>query len=252
MSSARSQHRAGWQQARQRHPHLPLRGPGSPFTHPRLLVAGSVLVLQLSPSPQQQEEGMLPLPSSCLRLEGIHYLPGYRQLSEAIFQLCAFKELIGGEIILSRQSHWRHNFICLPRGLLVLPGDPTARVSLSPHPGRGCTQGVTLQEPRASLGVPPAAQEGVGALCCSKPGLGVPLSCPCPSSFVPRFPTAWQPRLAQHPALNSSPPPQTHSRSLRQPGWLPGSGGGARLSLRPTSPRDSPALLLPGLRALSR
>lgn len=75
---------------------------------------------------------MLPLPSSCLCLEGIHYLPGYRQLSEAIFQLCAFKELIGGEIILSRQSRWRHNFIHLPRGLLVLPGDPAARVSLSP------------------------------------------------------------------------------------------------------------------------
>lgn len=30
-----------------------------------------------------------------LLLERIHYLPGYRQLSKAIFQLCAFKELIG-------------------------------------------------------------------------------------------------------------------------------------------------------------
>lgn len=70
---------------------------------------------------------MLPLPSCCLRLEGIHYLPGYRQLSKAIFQLCAFKELIGGEIILSCRSCRRHNFIRLPRGLPVLTGGLAAR-----------------------------------------------------------------------------------------------------------------------------
>lgn len=157
MSSARSQHSAGWQSARQIEA-SPAASEGSrqPLHPPEDAHGGSMLVLRLSPSPQQQEEGVLPLPSSCLRLEGIHYLPGYRQLSEAIFQLCAFKELIGGEIILSRQSRWRHNFIHLPWGLLVLPEDPTARVSHSPSSSRGCTERVTAQELSANLGVPPA------------------------------------------------------------------------------------------------
>lgn len=187
-------------------------------------MVGAVLVLWLSPSPQQQEEGILPLPSSCLQLEGIHYLPGYRQLSEAIFQLCAFKELIGGEIILSRQSRWRHNFIRLSWGLLLLPGDPTARASLSPHSGRGCTEGVTAPGAPCQPGGPTSSIEG-GVLYCSKPGLGVPLSCPCPSFFAPHFPphshltgSAWQPCLAQHPEPNPSPPLQTHRRCLRQSG----------------------------------
>lgn len=83
---------------------------------------------------------MLPLLSCCLRLEGIHYIPGYRQLSKAIFQLCAFKELIGGEIILSRR---RHNFSHLPRGLPVLKGGSAAGVQPRPPPWHRAAQGET-------------------------------------------------------------------------------------------------------------
>lgn len=157
-------------------------------------MVGAVLVLWLSPSPQQQEEGMLPLPSSCLQLEGIHYLPGYRQLSEAIFQLCAFKELIGGEIILSRQSRWRHNFIRLPWGLLLLPGDPTARASLSPHSGRGCTEGVTAPGAPCQAGGPTSSIEGGGSLLLqTRPGGALVVSLPkllC-TPFSPTFPLRW-------------------------------------------------------------
>lgn len=204
---------------------------------------------------------MLPLPSSCLRLEGIHYLPGYRQLSEAIFQLCAFKELIGGEIILSRQSRWRHNFIRLPWGLLVFPGDPTARVSLSPQPPpqQGLRTGSdSPRSPGPAWGSHQHHRTG-GVLHCSKPGLGG-----CPSRVLaqaslhpifPHIPTALSlpgsPGWHTAPCAESIPAaanPQTMPAAIR----LPGNAGVGWLSPRPTSPRDSPALPLPGLRVLSR
>lgn len=120
---------------------------------------------------------MLPLLSCCLRLEGIHYIPGYRQLAKAIFQLCAFKELIGGEIILSR---WRHNFSHLPWGLPVLKGGARQPgVSPGPHPGTGLHMGrCSPGEAHAGLGVPPAAHGGVPPLLRTGPGvaLAVPLS----------------------------------------------------------------------------
>lgn len=145
-SGARSQHKAHSREpGRWRHPQLPPVGPGSPFTRSRMPVVGEVTVAQLAPSPCSQRKGwMLLLWSCCLRLEGIHYLPGYRQLSEAIFQLCAFKELIGGEIILSRRSQRRHNFIRLPQGL---PGPRGGLGSLGsapvPTPTQGCKPGDT-------------------------------------------------------------------------------------------------------------
>lgn len=190
---------AGSEPGRQRHPQLPLRGAGSPFTHPRLLMVGAVLALRLSPRPQQQEERMLPLPSSCLRLEGIHYLPGYRQLSEAIFQLCAFKELIGGEIILSRQRCWRHNFIHLSWGLLELPGDATARVSLSPPPQQGVT---TPGAPCQPGGPSSSTEKGGGSLLLqTRPGgaLVMPLLKVLCTPFSPTLPL-----LCSSPAWHST------------------------------------------------
>lgn len=189
-------------------------------------MVGAVLALRLSPDPQQQEEGTLPLPSSCVRLEGIHYLPGYRQLSEAIFQLCAFKELIGSEIILSRQSRRRHNLIRLPRGLLVLSGDPAGRVSLSAHPGRGCTQGVTAPGAPCQPGDATSSTEGDRIFYCSMPGLGVPLSCPCPSFFAPHFPphsrcsgSAWHSTLRQTHPRHCKPTGDACSNRAPGPCW---------------------------------
>lgn len=140
---------------------------------------------------------MLPLLSCCLRLEGIHYIPGYRQLSKAIFQLCAFKELIGGEIILSR---WRHNFSHLPRGLPVLKGGLGSRGSApAPTPVQGCTWGDAA--PVRPMPVWGSHQQHMGGSPhCSAPGLGLPLLCPCPGSFAPHFP----PRIPAAPALPSS------------------------------------------------
>lgn len=93
MSGARSQRGAGWQEAGG---DIPGCSHGS--RHPRTPVMGEGPVPWLALSPQQPAEGLLPLPAT----GGNPLPPCYRQLSAAIFQLCAFKELIGGEIILSR------------------------------------------------------------------------------------------------------------------------------------------------------
>lgn len=192
----------GREPGRWRHPQLLPMGPGSPFTHPRMPVASKDP--RLAPSPWQLEEGMPPLLSCCLRLEGIHYLPGYRQLSKAIFQLCTFKELIGGEIILSRRSCRRHNFIRLPWGLPMLTGGPG-----SPGSAPASTPGDTvLLSPPPVLGSPGWHRGGPS----TAPHLGVPLPCPCPGSFAPHF------------------PPYSHCSALRGGYTKPGAGSPARHS----------------------
>lgn len=68
-------------------------------------------------------------------------------------------------------------------------------------------------------------QHGVGGSLLLQTRPGGALVMPLPKLFAPHFPphshcpdSAWQRCLAQHPALNSSPPLQTHRRSLRQSG----------------------------------
>lgn len=192
---------------------------------PRMPVAGEVPVPRLAPSPRQPEEGMLPLLSCCLQPEGIHYLPGYRQLSKAIFQLCSFKELIGGEIILSRR---RHNLIHLPEGLSALAGGPAAWGQPRPPPRHRAAHGETQpwRAPCRSGGptggtgrVPTTAPHWTWECpCCALAKASLhpifPLRSRC-SGSAQRLHEAWgqQSCPAQHRVPNSSPPALTRSRS---------------------------------------
>lgn len=63
------------QPASQRHPQLPLTGPGSHFTHPRMLVTGEVPVLWLALSLQQREEGKDAAAPELLPVTGGNPLP---------------------------------------------------------------------------------------------------------------------------------------------------------------------------------
>lgn len=172
---------------------------------------------------------MLPLLSCCLRLEGIHYIPGYRQLAKAIFQLCAFKELIGGEIILSR---WRHNFSHLPWGLPVLKGGARQPgVSPGPHPGTGLHMGrCSPGEAHAGLGVPPAAHGGVPPLL--RTGPGVALAVPLSRFLCTPFPSP-PPRIPAAPAL---------PRSCTKPGAADLRGAVPRAKFIRTSANPQPVL----------
>lgn len=183
--------------------------------------------------------------------------PCYRQLSAAIFQLCAFKELIGGEIILSRRSHWRHNFIRLPRGLCGLTGGSRSPGSdLAPPPAQAAHGETQPWQALCQAGGPTSSTGQVSPLLHTSPGgaLAMPLPEVPLLPFFPGIPAAsalhkawgWQPCPAQHRVPNPSPPVPTHSQSCGERA-AGGDGDGGWPSPCPVSPRDGLALQLKGI-----